>query len=68
MAQLNLSLYGTREAANNLADTFTKLLAELGFEVGKCSRCRFAHYKRDLAMTVHGDDFTFIGPGSSSSG
>ena len=61
VAQLNLSLYGTRDAAMNWTATFTRHLVELGFAVGKCSPCNFSHSARDMAVTVHGDDFTCAG-------
>ena len=61
VAQLNLSLYGTRDAAMNWADTYTRLLAPLGFEVGKASPCNFRHVARGISLTVHGDDFASTG-------
>ena len=61
IGQLQLSLYGTRDAAQNWAAEYTSLLVELGFKVGKASPCNFVHDKRGLALTVHGDDFTIIG-------
>ena len=59
--RLNLSLYGTRDAALNWSVKYTKVLEELGFVKGKCSPCNFHHEKRGIAMTVHGDDFTSTG-------
>ena len=61
VGQLQLSLYGTRDAAQNWAAEYTSLLEELGFRAGKASPCNFVHDKRGLALTVHGDDFTIIG-------
>ena len=58
VAQLNLSLYGTRDAAMNWAKTFTDFLVTQGFVTGKASPCNFIHAARDIAMTVHGGDFT----------
>ena len=43
VAKLNLSLYGTRDAAMNWAATYTKHLKDLGFLVGKGSPCNFHH-------------------------
>ena len=58
---LNLSLYGTRDAAMNWADTYGKHLKQLGFIAGRASPCNFYHPTRGIAMTVHGDDFTSTG-------
>ena len=58
---LNLSLYGTRDAAMNWAATYTKFLVQCDFAPGKCSPCNFHHAERDMAVTVHGDDFTCSG-------
>jgi len=58
---LNLSLYGTRDAAMNWADTYSRHLKEIGFMVGRGSPCNFYHPTRGIAMTVHGDDFTSTG-------
>ena len=61
VAQLNLSLYGTRDAAKNWTQTYTTFLTQLGFETGRGSTCNFCHSSREIAMTVHGDDFTACG-------
>ncbi len=58
---LNLSLYGTRDAAMNWAARYTDLLRSLGFHVGKASPCNFVHEERGISLTVHGDDFTSTG-------
>ena len=62
MGRLNLSLYGTRDAAQNWAIEYTRTLRAAGFEPGRASPCNFVHTVRDLAVTVHGDDFTATGP------
>ena len=62
VAQLNLSLYGTRDAAQNWTKEYTHLLQSAGFTVGKASPCNFYHESRGMALTVHGDDFTVSGP------
>ena len=61
VAQLNLSLYGTRDAAMNWAATFTSFMENNRFITRKCSPCNFRHCERDLVVTVHGDDFTLLG-------
>ena len=58
---LNLSLYGTRDAAMNWTATYTKFLNQCGFSTGSCSPCNFHHPHREMAITVHGDDFTCSG-------
>ena len=58
VGRLNLSLYGTRDAAMNWAKTYTKVLNDIGFVTGKASPCNFFHPERKISMTVHGDDFT----------
>ena len=58
---LKLSFYGTRDAALNWSKTYTGLLKDIGFTVGKASPCNFHHPVRGISVTVHGDDFTSIG-------
>ena len=62
VGRLNLSLYGTRDAAQHWSVEYTRTLRVAGFEPGKASPCNFVHRTRDLALTVHGDDFTASGP------
>ena len=62
VAQLNLSLYGTRDAAQNWTKEYTHLLQSAGFTVGKASSCNLYHESRGMALTVRGDDFTVSGP------
>lgn len=61
VGRLNLSLYGTRDAAQNWSIEYTQTLRAAGFIVGKASPCNFRHATRDLIVTVHGDDFTSAG-------
>ena len=61
VGMLHLSLYGTRDAALNWSKTYTGFLVANGFVPGRCSPCNFHHPQRDIAMTVHGDDFTCSG-------
>ena len=65
VARLNLSLYGTRDAAQNWAVTLTQFLNERGFVTGRASPCNFHHLERDMVLTVHGDDFTLSGSSAS---
>ena len=43
VTKLNLSLYGTRDAANNWTQTYTALLGQLCFYAGKGCTCNFCH-------------------------
>ena len=61
VGQLNVSLYGTRDAAQNWSRTVTRTMVALGFEPGQHSPCNFKHPTRGVATTVHGDDFTSTG-------
>ena len=62
VARLNLSLYGTRDAAQNWAKEYTTFLKVCGFKTGLASPCNFEHVNRELQLTVHGDDFAVTGP------
>ena len=61
VGRLELSLYGTRDAAQNWSEEYTKTLRGWGFDVGKSSPYNFSHRERDIHMTVHGDDFAVTG-------
>jgi len=61
VGKLNLSLYGTRDAAMNWAKTYTDYMKSLGFVVGRSNPCNFHHPQREISCTVHGDDFTSAG-------
>jgi hypothetical protein len=60
VGKLHLSLYGTRDAAQNWAATYTEYLNGIGFTQGRASLCNFRHEKRDIDLTVHGDDFMIV--------
>ena len=62
MAQLNLSFYGTRDAAQNWTKEYTQALQAVGFTAGKTSPCNFYHKQAEISLSVHGDDFTVSGP------
>ena len=61
VAKLNLSLYGTRDAAMNWAKKYTDVMVGCGFERGIASPCNFYHRDRKISVTVHGDDYTSTG-------
>ena len=60
-AKLNVSLYGTRDAARNWEETYTKALRGLGFIQGRACPCAFYNPVKDCRIIIHGDDFTVLG-------
>ena len=56
VTKLNFSLYGTRDAAQNWTEEFTKQLTKLGFATGVATPCNFVPEARKLFVIVHGDD------------
>ena len=56
--------YGTRRAAEGWLDEYSGTLVSEGFLRGKASVCVFVHPVTEIAMSVHGDDFTATGPKS----
>ena len=62
VGRLQMSLYGTRDAAMNWTVEYSTYLRQLGFKQGTASPCNFRHSKLDLNTTVHGDDFLMAGP------
>ena len=63
--QLLVSMYGTRDAAQNWEMEYTKGLSEDGFTPGISTPCAFYNPKLDVQCVVHGDDFTFLGTDES---
>ena len=61
VGRLNLSLYGTRDAAQNWAHEYSTFLIGLGFDQGRSTPCNFHHKGKSIYITVHGDDFTVVG-------
>ena len=62
VAKLNFSFYGTRDAAQNWTEEYTKKFVDFGFTAGVATPCNFLNEKRELFVIVHGDDFTIVGP------
>ena len=58
---LNMSLYGTRDAAANFQREVRKVMTAAGFTQGKYSPCTFWHEKLGIKVLVHGDDFVNAG-------
>ena len=59
---LKLHMYGTRAAADGWHSEYTSLLVSLGFVRGDASACVLRHRERNIATSVHRDDFTSSGP------
>ena len=60
VGKLEKSIYGTRDAALNWADT--KVFLAKGYKKGLSSPCSFHHEEWDLSTAVHGNDFLTEGP------
>eukprot|EP00972_Heterocapsa_arctica_P052421 7713312-Heterocapsa_arctica.AAC.1 len=56
-----MSLYGTRDAAQNWGEELWDTLKKLGFVKGKASSSLFHLPRRQLKAAVHGDDITVKG-------
>ena len=61
VGRLNWSLYGTRDAARNWADTVGKKMQAIGFQRGIAFPAIYVHPERRIVTVVHGDDFTSSG-------
>ena len=56
-------MYGTQKAAEGWQSEYSRALVEdMGFKQGIACPCIFSHADRDIVVTVHGDDFTAVGP------
>ena len=60
--KLLLSMYGTRDAAQNWHEEYAKTLRQAGLERGVANPCLFSSKSKDLSVMVHGDDFVAVGP------
>ena len=61
--KLNRHMYGTRAAADGWQEEYSStLVASMGFIQGTSTPCVFRHHEKDIIVTVHGDDFTTVGP------
>ena len=60
-SSFNFSLYGTRGAASNWEDHYSKVLMSIGFRRRLSSPCLLFHESRYIQTVVHGDDFTSLG-------
>ena len=59
---LRRHMYSTRRAAEGWQDECSTRMVEAGFIQGIASPCVFHHPTRNIACSVHGDDFTAAGP------
>ncbi len=61
-ARLLRHMYGTRLAADGWQEEYSTLLVSLGFRQGDACPNVFHHRERFIVTSVHGDDFTSVGP------
>ena len=59
---LNYSMYGTRDAAQNWATEYAEMLVNIGVTQGKASPCVFHHKGRNIRTFVHGDEYASSSP------
>ena len=59
---LRKHMYGTRAAADGWQQEYSGFLRSIGFRQGVACPCLFVNSDRQLAVSVHGDDFTTAGP------
>lgn len=59
--RLNLSMYGTRDAATNWEAAYQRQMEAMEFITGKASHCLFMNEARCIYTMVHGDDFFSVG-------
>ena len=57
VGRLNLSMYGTREAAKAWQSKVATHLQAIGFKKGRVNPCIFWHASRDIRTLVHGDNY-----------
>ena len=63
--ELNVSMYGTRQAAQNWQKCVREVLTKSGFVQARSSPCIFKHEDKDIATMVHGDDLVSAGTDNS---
>eukprot|EP00973_Karenia_brevis_P034596 4773839-Karenia_brevis.AAC.1 len=61
VGKLNVSLYGTREAASNWQEETINFMTEKGFIKGQATTCAFRHEEKGLKAMIHGDDYVVVG-------
>eukprot|EP00973_Karenia_brevis_P061009 8483342-Karenia_brevis.AAC.1 len=63
--ELNVSMYGTRQAAQNWQKCVSQTLTKNGFNQARSSPCLFWHPVKDITTMIHGDDFVSAGTSNS---
>ena len=58
---LQMSLYGTRDAAMNWQEEVARVMKEWGFTRGLYNPCLYYHPEWEIKTLVHGDDFASVG-------
>ena len=61
VGRLNMSLYGTRDAARNWQEEVARMMLKWGFAQGKYNPCLYFHANWGIVTLVHGDDFVSTG-------
>ena len=59
--RLDQCMYGYRDSGSIWEDVYTQTLTSMGVVQGAASPCCFYHPTWDVAVVVHGDDFTALG-------
>ena len=61
VGKLMMSMYGTRDAAQNWSEEYSSTLAKAGYLRGKANPCLFHSPVEKCGVMVHGDDFVAVG-------
>ena len=59
--RLNFSMYGTRGAAQNWSEEYSRHFSGVGFQQGKAPPCTFSSEGGGIRTYVHGDDSVSVG-------
>ena len=51
--KLEMTMYGTRDAAQNWEEEYTEFMISTGFTRGKGSPCIFMHKERNIRAVIH---------------
>ena len=62
---LNMSLYGTRDAAINWQKEVERQMQQWGFKRGKYNPCLYHNKRLNIKTMVHGDDVFSAGPATN---
>ena len=67
VGHLQMSLYGTRDAAMNWQEEVAKEMIKWGFKRGRYNPCIYWNENSGLMTLVHGDDFVSVGSAAAAS-